>query len=293
MCCVMPPASPETTLVSRIASSRLVLPWSTWPRIVTTGRARDEILGGVVEDLGGLDLVGRARDRDLALELGADHLDGLVRERLRDADELAEAHHDLLDLGGRDAERGGEVLDGDAGADGRGTRREPEPLRGAPCGARRGRGGRAGAVSRCGREAAVSITTRRRPPSCGPRCGPRDARAAGRVGAGAVAAAGGRAPAAGCGALAPAGRAAPPAAAAAGRGPPAGGAGAARGSGRLPARRPARGARRGWNGRRRGRALRRPRRRCLPAGARRPRRGGGPPLRDRARARGRYRLHAF
>ena len=26
-------------------------------------------------------------------------------------------------------------------------------------------------VSRCGREAAVSITTRRRPPSCGPRCG--------------------------------------------------------------------------------------------------------------------------
>ena len=37
MCCVMPPASPETTLVSRIASSRLVLPWSTWPMIVTTG----------------------------------------------------------------------------------------------------------------------------------------------------------------------------------------------------------------------------------------------------------------
>ena len=79
MCCVMPPASPETTLVSRIASSRLVLPWSTWPRIVTTGARASEILGGVVEDLGGLDLVGGARDRDLALELGADHLDGLVR----------------------------------------------------------------------------------------------------------------------------------------------------------------------------------------------------------------------
>ena len=37
MCWVMPPASPAATSVSRIASSRLVLPWSTWPMIVTTG----------------------------------------------------------------------------------------------------------------------------------------------------------------------------------------------------------------------------------------------------------------
>src|SRR4028118_2412127 len=37
MCCVMPPASPATTSVSRIASSSDVLPWSTWPMIVTTG----------------------------------------------------------------------------------------------------------------------------------------------------------------------------------------------------------------------------------------------------------------
>ena len=37
MCCVMPPASVETTEVSRIASSSDVLPWSTWPMIVTTG----------------------------------------------------------------------------------------------------------------------------------------------------------------------------------------------------------------------------------------------------------------
>jgi hypothetical protein len=34
---VMPPASPAATLVLRIRSRRLVLPWSTWPRIVTTG----------------------------------------------------------------------------------------------------------------------------------------------------------------------------------------------------------------------------------------------------------------
>ena len=103
MCCVMPPASVETTEVSRIASSSEVLPWSTWPMIVTTGRARLEIGRVVLEHLGGLDLVGRVRDRDLALELGADQLDGVVGQRLRDADELAEAHHRLLDDGGRDA----------------------------------------------------------------------------------------------------------------------------------------------------------------------------------------------
>jgi len=37
MCCVMPPASPAATRVSRILSSSDVLPWSTWPRTATTG----------------------------------------------------------------------------------------------------------------------------------------------------------------------------------------------------------------------------------------------------------------
>ncbi len=37
MCWVMPPNSPATTSVSRIASSSFVLPWSTWPMTVTTG----------------------------------------------------------------------------------------------------------------------------------------------------------------------------------------------------------------------------------------------------------------
>ena len=37
MCWVIPPASPATTSVSRIASSSEVLPWSTCPMIVTTG----------------------------------------------------------------------------------------------------------------------------------------------------------------------------------------------------------------------------------------------------------------
>ena len=37
MCWVMPPRSPAATSVARIASSRLVLPWSTWPMTVTMG----------------------------------------------------------------------------------------------------------------------------------------------------------------------------------------------------------------------------------------------------------------
>ncbi len=37
MCWVIPPASPSATCALRIASSRLVLPWSTWPMMVTTG----------------------------------------------------------------------------------------------------------------------------------------------------------------------------------------------------------------------------------------------------------------
>ena len=37
MCCVIPPASVSTTRAERIASSSVVLPWSTWPMIVTTG----------------------------------------------------------------------------------------------------------------------------------------------------------------------------------------------------------------------------------------------------------------
>mmetsp|Transcript_12125 Transcript_12125/g.32250 ORF Transcript_12125/g.32250 Transcript_12125/m.32250 type:complete len:634 (-) Transcript_12125:127-2028(-) len=45
MCCVMPPASPDTTLVSRSASSSDVLPWSTCPMIVTIGGRLSSALG--------------------------------------------------------------------------------------------------------------------------------------------------------------------------------------------------------------------------------------------------------
>ena len=43
MCWVMPPRSPAATVVERIASSRLVLPWSTWPMTVTIGARGDEV----------------------------------------------------------------------------------------------------------------------------------------------------------------------------------------------------------------------------------------------------------
>ena len=214
-------AGDDARLADRVEQARLAVVDVAHDR--DDRRARDEILGRVVEGLLGRDLVGGARDRDLALELGADHLDGLVRERLRDADELAEAHHDLLDLRGRDAQCGREVLDRDAGADGRGTRggRNLFAALGAVLAAAataalarvalRARG------CRVDHDAAATAELRAA-------LGPRDARAAGRIGAGAVAS-GGRTAAAGCRALA-AGRAGGAAgAAAAGRGPPAGGAG--------------------------------------------------------------------
>ena len=50
-------------------------------------------------------------DLDFLLGLRRDQLDGFVRERLRDGDHLADAHHDLDDLGDGHAERGGQLLD--------------------------------------------------------------------------------------------------------------------------------------------------------------------------------------
>ena len=43
MCWVMPPDSPSVTFDLRMASSSEVLPWSTWPMMVTTGAARTRL----------------------------------------------------------------------------------------------------------------------------------------------------------------------------------------------------------------------------------------------------------
>ena len=117
MCCVIPPASVSTTAASRIASSSVVLPWSTWPMIVTTGGRGARSSSRVVVRRRLELLLGGVLDRDLALELRADDLDLLVGERLRRRPHLAEPHEDLDELGHRDAERLREVLDGDAGLD--------------------------------------------------------------------------------------------------------------------------------------------------------------------------------
>ena len=91
MCCVIPPASVSTTDVSRIASSSVVLPWSTCPMIVTTGGRAGEVFLRVLVRLRLELLVGRVLDRHLALQLGGEQLDLLVGERLRRRLRRAEA----------------------------------------------------------------------------------------------------------------------------------------------------------------------------------------------------------
>src|SRR6266511_242032 len=87
MCWVIPPASVSTTALWRIASSSVVV-------------------------LFGLEvLFRRVLDVHLAVDLGCDQPDRLVGEGLGDGDHLPEAHHDLDDLGDRDPERRGKLLD--------------------------------------------------------------------------------------------------------------------------------------------------------------------------------------
>jgi hypothetical protein len=79
------------------------------------GRARDEVLGLVLVDLGLELLLVGVLDLHLALELGGDELDRVVGERLRDRDHLADVQHDLDDLRHGHAQRRRKLLDGRAG----------------------------------------------------------------------------------------------------------------------------------------------------------------------------------
>ncbi len=187
MCCVMPPASPETTLVSRMASSRLVLPWSTWPMIVTTGArgmrssgASSNVSSAVTSSAALVIVISRSSSAPIISTASFVSVCVMPTSSPRPimifwicAVEMPSAAARSLTV---TPER---TVAGPVGAgtsSRRSVRCSPRPRR------PRWR------VSRCGREAAVSMTTRRRPPSCGPRCGPSHARAAGRIGAGAVAA---------------------------------------------------------------------------------------------------------
>ena len=114
MCWVMPPASPETTLVLRMASSSEVLPWSTWPMMVTTGGRGCRLALVVARGLDDHVLdVGFRDAADPVAELLDDQrrgvgVDGLVLRR-HDAVLHQRLHHGGDALG----HAVGELLDGD------------------------------------------------------------------------------------------------------------------------------------------------------------------------------------
>ncbi len=130
MCWVMPPRSPAATSVERSASSRLVLPWSTWPITVTIGARGCRRRGVVVEEhllgrLGGgafglavgTGAVGRRGDRlgHLVAELGCDERRGVAVDELVDGREDAALDQLADDVRDVDREEVGELLDGDGG----------------------------------------------------------------------------------------------------------------------------------------------------------------------------------
>ena len=81
------------------------------------GRALDEILVGVVEDGLLVDVVRGVDDLDLLVELVGEDLDRVVGERLGEGGHLPQLHQLLDDLGDRDGEVLGDVLDRRAGVD--------------------------------------------------------------------------------------------------------------------------------------------------------------------------------
>ena len=87
--------------------------------IVTTGGRGTRSASSSSYSAGSSSSSAACLDRDLALDLGRDQLDLLVGKRLGRGSHLAERHEDLDQLGHRDAERGGQVLDGRARLDDR------------------------------------------------------------------------------------------------------------------------------------------------------------------------------
>ena len=96
MCWVMPPSSLSTTLDDRSASSRVVLPWSTWPMMVTTGAPRAGALVGAVEValLLQLDLLLEADQHGLDAQLAGDLLRQLDVEHVVDGGHHAAVEED-------------------------------------------------------------------------------------------------------------------------------------------------------------------------------------------------------
>ena len=107
----MPPASCAATSVARSASSSEVLPWSTWPMMVTTGGRGYQRLVGV-----GVIARGRSRRRPSVTRLSwwpnsVDHqLGGVGVDRLVDGRHHAHAHQRLDHVGAALGHAGGQFL---------------------------------------------------------------------------------------------------------------------------------------------------------------------------------------
>jgi hypothetical protein len=112
MCWVMPPASPDTTLVLRMASSSEVLPWSTWPMMVTTG-GRGQILVGVGRVEQAFLDVGFRHALDGVAHFLGDELGGVGVDHVGDLVHLALLHQELDDVDRALGHAVGEFLDGD------------------------------------------------------------------------------------------------------------------------------------------------------------------------------------
>ena len=92
MCWVMPPCSPPTTLVLRIVSSSVVLPWSTWPMTVTTGgRGRSDASSSSYSGTGAWPaaVAPRRQSSRVGLELLCDEIERLWRYRKGGGNHLA------------------------------------------------------------------------------------------------------------------------------------------------------------------------------------------------------------
>ena len=124
MCWVMPPASPATTSVERMRSSSSVLPWSTWPMTVTTGRPGPLVglvLLVLVLEVAGqqlrLLLLAGVDQAHVGADLGGEELDHVVGQRLGRHDHLALQQQEAHDVTGAAVELGPEVARGRAALD--------------------------------------------------------------------------------------------------------------------------------------------------------------------------------
>ena len=113
MCWVMPPASPATTLAWRMASSRDVLPWSTWPMMVTIG-GRGTVApssSGRSNNPSSTSEFGDALDR--MAHFLCDELRRVGVEHVGQRHHAALAHQELDHVDGALGHAAGELLDGD------------------------------------------------------------------------------------------------------------------------------------------------------------------------------------